>query len=110
MFGVEGQARLVDSERKLGEITPSRGLSPESDGAAFRIEPGKEEDFHYLRGWLASSEWLDRLIAATEPEAAASTEGPYSPVLRFPGHAAPTAARRVLEWDSDPAPVRIGRL
>ena len=109
MFGVERHARLVDSERKLGEITPSRSFSPERDGPAFRIEPGKEEDFRYLRGWLASSEWLDRLIAATEPEAAARTEDSYSPKLVIAGHAAPAAGRRVLEWDSDPAPVRIGR-
>ena len=109
MFGVEGHARLVDSERKLGEITPPRGFSPERDGPAFRIEPGKEEDFRYLRGWLASSEWLDRLIAATESEAAARAEGPYSSKLVLAGRAVATAERRLLEWGSDPAPVRIGR-
>ena len=109
MFGVEGHARLVDSERKLGEITPPRGFSPERDGPAFRIEPGKEEDFRYLRGWLASSEWLDRLIAATEPEAAAGAALPHSPGLQFAGRAVATAERRLLEWGSAPAPVRIGR-
>jgi hypothetical protein len=30
------------------------------------IEPGKEEEFRHLQGWLASSDWLDRLIEATE--------------------------------------------
>jgi hypothetical protein len=109
MFGVERHARLVDSERKLGEITPPRGFSPGREGPAFRIEPGKEEDFRYLRGWLASSEWLDRLIAATEPEAAARTAPPCSPKLVVAGRAVPTAERRLLEWGSDPAPVRIGR-
>ena len=109
MFGVERHARLVDSERKLGKITPPRGFSPERNGRAFRIEPGNEEDFRYLRGWLASSEWLDRLIAATEPEAAAGAALPYSTELHFAGRATPAAGRRVLEWDSDPAPVRIGR-
>ena len=109
MFGVEQHARLVDSERKLGEITPPRGFSPGREGPAFRIEPGKEEDFRYLRGWLASSEWLDRLIAATEPEAAARTEGPCSPKLVVAGRAAPTAGRRLLEWSGNAAPARIGR-
>ena len=109
MFGVEGHARLVDSERKLGEITPPRGFSPERDGPAFRTEPGKEEDFRYLRGWLASSEWLDRLIVATEAEAAAGAALPCSPGLHFPGRAAPTAGRRLLEWSGNAAPARIGR-
>ena len=109
MFGVEGHARLVDSERKLGEITPSRSFSPERDGPAVRIEPGKEEDFRYLRGWLASSEWLDRLIAATEPEAAARTAPPCSPGLQFAGRAVSTAGRRLLEWSGNAAPARIGR-
>jgi hypothetical protein len=109
VFHAQGYARLVDSERKLGEITPSRSFSPERDGPAVRIQPGKEEDFRYLRGWLASSEWLDRLIAATEPEAAAGATLPCSPVLRFPGRAVATAGRRLLEWRGDPAPVRLGR-
>jgi hypothetical protein len=32
-----------------------------------KITPGKEEEFRYLQGWLAGSEWLDRLVEATEP-------------------------------------------
>jgi hypothetical protein len=32
-----------------------------------KITPGKEEEFRYLQSWLAESEWLDRLVEATEP-------------------------------------------
>lgn len=32
-----------------------------------RIEPGKEDEFRYFQGWLASSDWLDRLLEATTP-------------------------------------------
>jgi len=109
MFGVEGHARLVDSERKLGEITPSHSSSPERDGWAVRIEPGKEEDFRYLRDWLASSAWLDRLIAATEAGAAARKNQFRRIRTLGAGRAVATAERRLLEWDSDPAPMRIGR-
>ena len=31
------------------------------------MAPGKEEEFHYLERSLALSDWLDRLIEATEP-------------------------------------------
>ncbi len=33
----------------------------------FDVAPGKEEEFHYLERSLALSDWLDRLIEATEP-------------------------------------------
>jgi len=99
VFDAEGYVRLMNLERKLDEVSAersrlcltwkdTRGWRTRSVGwpRAFpwaairrnagrpevRIKPGKEEDFRYLRGWLASSEWLDRLIAATEPEAAAT--------------------------------------
>ena len=38
------------------------------------ITQGKEEEFRYLQRWLASSEWLDRLIESTEPVPAAFSE------------------------------------
>jgi len=38
------------------------------------ITPGKEEEFRHLRRWLASSEWLDRLVESTEPVPAAFSE------------------------------------
>ena len=66
MVNAQGYAGLVDSERGLGEDTPRHASSPEREGQALRIEPGKEEEFAYVRGWLASSEWLDKLIAAAE--------------------------------------------
>jgi hypothetical protein len=31
------------------------------------VVPGKEEEFRYAQGWLAASDRLDRLIAATDP-------------------------------------------
>ncbi len=33
----------------------------------FDVTPGKEEEFRYLERALALSDWLDRLIEATEP-------------------------------------------
>ena len=33
----------------------------------FDVAPGKEEEFRYLERSLALSDWLDRLIEATEP-------------------------------------------
>lgn len=39
------------------------------------ITPGKEEEFRYLQGWLAGSEWLDRLVEASEPQAGAKGLG-----------------------------------
>jgi hypothetical protein len=46
------------------------------------IAPGKEEEFRHLRRWLASSEWLDRLVESTEPVPAA-----FSEALRAAGQA-----------------------
>ena len=43
-----------------------------------RITPGKEEEFRYLQSWLAGSEWLDRLIEASESRARARTSGETS--------------------------------
>lgn len=33
------------------------------------ITPGKEEEFRHLQRWMAGSEWLDRLIEASESRA-----------------------------------------
>ena len=106
---VEGHARLVDRERRLAGALPLSGRLPEREGPAVRIEPGKEEDFRYLRGWLASSEWLDRLIAAAEPEAAAGTDFPCSPGPHLTGCTFFTVGRRLLEWSSETAPARVGK-
>jgi hypothetical protein len=38
------------------------------------ITPGKEEEFRHLQRWLASSEWLGRLIESTEPVPVAFSE------------------------------------
>ncbi len=38
--------------------------------------PGKEDEYRYLRSWLAASDRLDRLIEATEPD----REGVVAPV------------------------------
>lgn len=109
MLDAEGYARLMELENKLAEVLPLNGRPPERERRAVRIEPGKEDDFRYMRGWLASSEWLDRLIAAMEAEAVAGTGSPSSPGLRFPGRAVLTARRRLLEWSGDPAPARVGK-
>jgi hypothetical protein len=95
--------------RELSKALPLNGRSPEREGPAVRIEAGKEDDFQYLRSWLASSEWLDRLIAATEARATAGIGLSRSPGLHFTGPVVLTAGRRLLEWGGDPAPVRIGR-
>jgi hypothetical protein len=110
VFHAQGYARLVDSERKLGEVPSSRAFSAEREGTAVRIEPGKEEDFRYIRGWLASSAWLDRLIAAAEPDTAASADPTGSPVLHMVGRALPTATRRLLQWRGRAVAAQVSRL
>ena len=110
MFHAQGYAKLVDSERRLGERTHPYAFSPEREGTAVRIEPGKEEDFHHIRGWLASSEWLDRLIAATEPETVASTHPTGSSALHITGQALPTATRRLLQWRGRTVAAQVSRL
>jgi hypothetical protein len=133
VFDAEGYVRLMNLEHKLAEANaekrrlcltwrdtrgwrvrsigwprsfPWKAIRPNARRPEVRIEPGKEEDFRYLRGWLASSEWLDRLIASTEPEAAAGTDPASSQGLHLTGRALPTAGRRLLEWSGDAAPAR----
>jgi hypothetical protein len=98
VFHAHGYAKLVDSERRLREDTRPHALSPERERTAVRIEPGKEENFRYIRGWLASSAWLDRLIAATDPQAVARADRTRSPALHLVGRALPAAGRRLLQW------------
>jgi hypothetical protein len=134
VFDAEGYVRLMNLEHKLAEANaekrrlcltwrdtrgwrirsigwprsfPWKAIRPNARRPRVRIEPGKEEDFRYLRGWLASSEWLDRLIASTEPEAAAGTDPASSQGLHLTGRALPTAGRRLLEWSGDAAPARF---
>jgi hypothetical protein len=95
---VEGHARLMNRKRRLAGALPLSGRSPEREGPAVRIEPGKEEDFRYISDWLASSAWLDRLIAATDPQAAARADPTGSPALHLVGRALPAAGRRLLQW------------
>ena len=58
----------------------------------FDVAPGKEEEFRYLERALALSDWLDRLIEATEPQ------GQPEPVLVLT--AAPNLAS-VSSWQRD---------
>jgi hypothetical protein len=106
----QGYARLADSERELGEVPSSRASTPERKGTAVSIEPGKEEDFRYVSGWLASSAWLDRLIATTVPEAVAGTDPTDSPALRVTGRALPAAGRRLLQWRRRVVAAPVSRL
>jgi hypothetical protein len=49
------------------------------------VASGKEDDYRYLRSWLAASDWLDRLIEATEPHrdgVAAPASAPVSTVAQ----------------------------
>ena len=109
MIDVEGCARLMDRKRRLAEALPVSGRSPERGGPAVRIEPGKEEDFRYMRGWLAGSEWLDRLIAATEPEAAAGANPSWPPGRHSTGRTSVMERRRLLEWSGQAAPALVGK-
>jgi hypothetical protein len=45
------------------------------------IEPGREEEFRYLQGWLAFSDRLDRMIEATEPASEPEQAPAPAPVL-----------------------------
>jgi hypothetical protein len=107
VMDVEGHARLMNRKRRLAGALPLSGRSPEREGPAVRIEPGKEEDFRYLRRWLAGSEWLDRLVAATDPEAAVDTDFPCSPAPRLALRAFPKRGRGLLEWSGNAAPARL---
>jgi len=109
VIDVEGRARLMDRRRRLVKALPLSGRSPEREGPAVRIEPGKEEDFRYMRGWLASSEWLDRLIAATEPEAAAGANPSWPPGRHSTGRTSVMERRRLLEWSGEAAPALVGK-
>ncbi len=64
------------------------------------IVPGKEEEFRYLRGWLAASDRLDRLIAATEPPGGPEPVSVPAPVLS-------TAARPGTTRADTPRPRRL---
>lgn len=57
-----------DIEPPVAEAIMQDGeaASPKRRRYMVHIVPGKEEEFRYLRGWLAASDRLDRLIAATE--------------------------------------------
>lgn len=47
------------------------------------VASGKEQEYRYLRSWLAASDRLDRLIEATEPDReglAAPSSAPVSTV------------------------------
>jgi len=109
VINVEGCARLMDRRRRPAEAPPLSGRSPERDGPAVRIEAGKEEDFRYMRGWLASSEWLDRLIAATEPEAAAGADPSWQPGRHSMGCTFFTTGRRLLEWSGNAVLARVAK-
>ena len=109
MIDVEGCARLMDRRRRLVKALPLSSRSPEREGPAVRIEPGKEEDFRYMRGWLASSEWLDRLIAATEPEAAAGANPSWLPGRHSTVRTSVMERRRLLEWSVRAAPALVGK-
>jgi hypothetical protein len=109
VIDVEGCARLMDRKRGLADAVPLDGRSPERGGPTMRVEPGKEEDFRYMRGWLASTEWLDRLIAATEPEAAAGANPSWSPRRHSTGRTSVMERRRLLEWSVRAAPALVGK-
>jgi hypothetical protein len=98
----EDEIRRLLAEGEARQQARSR----EPRTSRWRVEPGKEEDFRYLRGWLASSEWVDRLIAATEPEAVAGTDSTGSPRLHLMGRTLPTAGRPLLEWSRGATPTQ----
>lgn len=58
-----------------------KAASPVRSRPTLDIVPGKEEEFRYLRSWLAASDRLDRLIAATEPPAEPEPMRTPPPVL-----------------------------
>ncbi len=43
-----------------------------------RIAAGKEDAFRYMQSWLAGSEWLDRVIEASESRALTGRSGETS--------------------------------
>jgi hypothetical protein len=127
VFDAEGYVRLVDLERRRPPLMrtdavgwrirsvgwprsfPGTTARRSAMGPGVRIEPGKEEDFRHLRGWLASSEWLDRLIAATEPRTVAGAAPTGSQALHRARRAFPTRRRRLLQWRSGAASAQPGK-
>lgn len=64
------------------------------------IEPGREEEFRYLQGWLAFSDRLDRMIEATESASEPERACAPAPVLTSTAQPAAVAAQAIGE---DPA-------
>lgn len=52
------------------------------------VQPGKEEEFRHLQGWLAFSDRVDRLIEATEAPGETERGPAPAPVLGAVGEAA----------------------
>jgi hypothetical protein len=136
VLDAEGYVRLVNLELRLAEVNAERRRLPltrtdavgsriqsvgwlrsflrttarrSARGPGVRVEPGKEGDFRYIRGWLASSEWLDRLIAATEPRTVAGAAPTGSRALHCTRRAFPTRRRRLLQWRSGAASAQLGK-
>ncbi len=62
------KTRKLEDERLNAHLAIDATLGqPRRRPSMLKIEPGREEEFRYLRRSLLASEQVDRLIAATEP-------------------------------------------
>ena len=61
------KTRQLEDERLNARLAIDATLGRPQRPSMLEIEPGREEEFRYLRGSLLASEQVSRLIAATEP-------------------------------------------
>lgn len=110
------KTRKLEEERLNARLAIEATLGrPPRRPSTLKIEPGREEEFRYLRRSMLASEQVDRLIAATEPKvttvAAAQAQvtlarttqrWPLGPAARSVGHALRRMGEGLESWASPP--------
>lgn len=100
-FYAHERTRKLEEERLNALLAIEATLGrPRRRPSAFRIEPGREEEFRYLQRSLLASEQVDRLIAATEP--------PLEPQQVAAAQARVTLARTTQRWPLGAAARSVG--
>ncbi len=105
------RTRKLEEERLNALLAIEATLGrPRRRPSAFRIEPGREEEFRHLRSSLLASEQVDRLIAATElPLETQRETAPQVATAAAAAQAQVTLARTTQRWPLGPVAERAGR-
>lgn len=104
------KTRKLEEERLNAHLAIEATLGqPRRRPSMLKIEPGREEEFRYLRSSLLASEQVDRLIAATELplETQRATTPRVATVAA--AQAQVTLARTTQRWPLGPVAERAGR-